>query len=57
MTDTSLGRSLIYSNKGAGPRMESLGTPAFTGYSCEDFLSRTTPCCLLLRKEEIRPTI
>ena len=31
-----------------------LGTPAFTRYSCEDFLSRTTRSRPLLRKDEIR---
>ena len=29
----SLGKSLIYSRKHAGPRMESRETPALTGYS------------------------
>ena len=28
----------MYSRKSVGPRMEPLGTPALTGYSCEDFL-------------------
>ena len=37
--------------------MESWWTPALTGYSCEDFPSRTTQSCLLLRKEKIRPNI
>ena len=27
----------MYSRKSAGPRMEPGGTPALTGYSCEDF--------------------
>ena len=31
------------------------GTPALTGYSCEDFPSSTTRSRLLLREEEIRP--
>ena len=35
--------------------MEPWKTPALTGYSCEEFPSRTTQNCLLLRKEEIRP--
>ena len=34
--------------------MEPWGTLALNGYSCEDFPSRTTESCLLLRKEEIR---
>ena len=34
---TSLGRSLMYNKKSAGPRMESWGTPALARYSCEDF--------------------
>ena len=33
--------------------MDPWGTPALTGYSCEDFLSRTTQGHLLPRKEEI----
>ena len=37
--------------------MEPWGAPTLTGYSCEDFPSRTTPSHLLLRKEEIRPNI
>ena len=32
----------MYSRKSVGPRMEPQGTPALTGYSCEDFPSRTT---------------
>ena len=47
----------MYSRKSVGPRMEPQGTPALTGYSCEDFSSRTTQSRLLLRKEEIRPNI
>ena len=33
-------RSLVYSRKSVGPRMEPWGTLALTGYSCEDFPSR-----------------
>ena len=33
--------------------MDPSGTPSLTGYSCEDFASRTTRSRLLLRKEEI----
>ena len=47
----------MYSRKSVGPRTDPLGTPALTGYSCEDFPSRTTRSRLLLRKEEIRPNI
>ena len=36
-----------------GAKMEPWGNPASTGYSCEDFPSRTTQSHLLLRKEEI----
>ena len=34
--------------------MKPWGTPAFTGYFCEDFTSTITLSRLLLRKEEIR---
>ena len=34
----SPGRSLKYSRKTLWPRREPWGTPALTGYSCEDFL-------------------
>ena len=37
--------------------MQPSGTPTLTGYSSEDFPSRTTQSCLLLRKEEIRSNI
>ena len=47
----------MYSKKSVGPRMDLWGTPALTGYSCEDFPSRTTWSCLLLRIEEIRANI
>ena len=39
---TSSGRSVMYSRKIVGPRMDPWGTPELTGYSCEDFPSRTT---------------
>ena len=39
---TSSGRSVIYNRKIVGPRMDPWGTPELTGYSCEDFPSRTT---------------
>ena len=43
----------MYSRKSVGTRMKPLGTPTLTGYSCEDFPSRTTQSGLFLRKEEI----
>ena len=48
---TSSRRWLIGSRKGVGPRMEPWGTPALTGYSCNNFKSRTTQSHLLLRKK------
>ena len=45
----------MYNGKSIGPRMKTWGNPVLIGYSCEDFPSRTTLSCLLLRKEEIRP--
>ena len=47
----------MYSRESVEPRMEPRGTPALTGFSCEDFPFRTTQSRLLLRKEEIRPNI
>ena len=47
----------MYGRKSVGARMEHQGTAALTGYSCEDFPSRTTRSRLLLKKEEIRPNI
>ena len=32
----------MYSRKSVGPRMDPSGPPALTGYSFEDFPSRTT---------------
>ena len=32
----------MYRRNSVGPRMQPSGTPALTGYSCEDFPSRTT---------------
>ena len=40
----------MYSMKSVRPRMDPWGTPALTGYSCEDFSSRTTWSLLLLKK-------
>ena len=45
------------SRKSIGPRIKTLGTPALSGYSCEDFSSRTTQSHLLHRKDKIRPNI
>ena len=47
----------MYSRKSVGARMEPWGTPALTGYSCEDFPSTATRNCLVLRKDKIRPNI
>ena len=47
----------MYGRKSVGPRMDLCGTPALTGYSCEDLPSRTTRSPLLLRNEEIRLNI
>ena len=44
-------------SRSAGPRMDTSLSPALTGYSCEDFPSRTTQNRLLLTEEEIRPNI
>ena len=44
----------MYSRKSVGPRMEPLGAPALTGYSCsKDVPSRTMQRRLLLRKDEL----
>ena len=42
-------------SKSVGPKMESWETPPLTGYSCEDFPSRTICGHLLPRKGRIRP--
>ena len=47
----------MYSRKSKGPRMDPWGTPALTGYSCDNFPSRTTQSGILLRKGEVRPNI
>ena len=36
----------MYSRKSVGPRIGPQGTPALTGYSCEDFPSRATQSSL-----------
>ena len=33
----------MYSKKSVGARMEPVGTPALTGYSCEDFQNHLKP--------------
>ena len=45
----------MYSKKSVGTKIESCGTPALTGYFCEDLPSRTTRSRLLLRKHKKRP--
>ena len=49
----SAGRSLTKNLASIEPQIEPLGTLALTGYFWEDFPSRTTQSCLLLRKEKI----
>ena len=46
-------KKVMYSRKSVGPKMEPREIPALTGYSCEDFQSRTTRSHPLLRKEGI----
>ena len=53
----SSGRSSMCSGKSVGPKMEPQGTPALIGYSYEDFPCRSTPNCLLVRKDKLRPNI
>ena len=58
MSQTSSSRrSLMYSRKSVGPRMKLYGTPELTGFSFEDFPSRTTRSSPLLSIEEIRQNI
>ena len=45
------------SGKSLGPGMNPRETPALTGYSCEDFPSKSTQSCLLLKKGEIWPNV
>ena len=40
----------MYTRTKVGLRMGQCGTPALTGYSCEDFPSRITRSRLLLKK-------
>ena len=47
----------MYRRKSVGPRIYPWETSALTGYSREDFPSRTTRSRFLIRKEEIRPNI
>ena len=44
---------MIYGAKIVEPRMDPRGTPTLVGYSCQDFPSRITLTCLLLRKGRI----
>ena len=52
---TSSGRLSVYSTKSLGPRMDPWGTPALTGYSCEDFQNHSK--LLVSEKEVVRPNI
>ena len=45
----------MYNRKKVGSKLDPRGTAALTGYSCEDFTSRTIRSHLLLRKDGIRP--
>ena len=42
----------MYSRKSLGPRIDPSGTPALTGYSWEDYPSRTTQSCLTERRRD-----
>ena len=57
ITDSIIRKVINVYRRSVGPRMESWGIPALTGYSCEDLPSKTTQNHLLLRKEEIRSNI
>ena len=41
----------MYSRKSVGPRIEPQGTPALTGFTCENFPFRTTQSCLRKTKK------
>ena len=43
----------MYNTKSVGSRIDPWGTPALTGYPCEDFPFRITSSHLLLTKEDI----
>ena len=47
----------MHSGKSVEPRMELWGTLALNRYPCKDFPSRTIQSRLLLRKDQIRPSI
>ena len=47
----------MYSKKSVRSKMKPWGTPVLTEFSCEDFPTRTTWSCPLLRKEEVSPNI
>ena len=42
--------ALMHSRESVGPRMEPWETPVLTGYSCEEFPSRTTGSRLITEK-------
>ena len=54
---TASGKSFMYNRKKVGLRMGHCGTPALTGYSCEDFPSRITRSRLLLKNGKITTNI
>ena len=47
----------MYSSKTVGPTMKPWGNQPWTGYSWENFPSRTNQNCLSLRKDQIKPNI
>ena len=51
---TSSGRSLMYSKKSVGPKIQPWGIPALNGHSCEHFPFRTTWTSLLSMEDEIK---
>ena len=52
MLKITSGRSFIYIRESVGTTMQPWGTLELTGYSCEDFPSRTSQSHLLLRKKK-----
>ena len=47
----------MYKRKSVGPKIGPWGTPALTGYFCNNILPRTTQSYPLLRKDKMRPNI
>ena len=45
----------MYCSKSVEPKLESQCTLALTGYSCNDFPSRTIESCLTMRRGKTRP--